>query len=139
MYYRPICFISSFNFSPFLMVVSTSLKILYSFWYRECIKHIPLSFLLVYSLAPVWCITFHYCYTCVRSIFHIWEKTWGFSASEPGYLHLPWCSPAGRRRLRPVSSQEAESRRIKVQSTPGEIVPVSKNPSQKMVLEWLKV
>jgi hypothetical protein len=37
-----LLYFSSFYLSPFLMVVSTGLKILYSFLYREYIKHIHL-------------------------------------------------------------------------------------------------
>jgi hypothetical protein len=51
---------------------------------------------------------------------------------------------AGRWRLTPVilATQEAEIRKIRVGSQPGQIVLKSlagKNPSQKRAVEWLKV
>jgi hypothetical protein len=59
MYYNPNCFISSlfllFTLVPLLWMVSTGLKILYSFWYRQYINHIHLlSFLLLPSLSRLW-------------------------------------------------------------------------------------
>jgi hypothetical protein len=58
-YYNPNWFISSiffsFYLSSFLMVVSASLKILYSFLYREYINHIHvLSFLLLPYPSHMW-------------------------------------------------------------------------------------
>jgi hypothetical protein len=55
-YYTLIWFISSIFFSlylsPFLMVISTDLKILYLFLYREFINYIHLNFLLLLSPSP---------------------------------------------------------------------------------------
>jgi hypothetical protein len=42
-----LLYFSSFYLSPLLMVVSTSLKILYSFLYREYINHIHLLYFLL--------------------------------------------------------------------------------------------
>jgi hypothetical protein len=51
-----LLYFSSFYLSPFLIVVSTSLKILYSFLYREYFNHIHHSNFLLYptSLAYMW-------------------------------------------------------------------------------------
>jgi hypothetical protein len=48
-------YFSSFYLSPFLMVVSTGLKILCSFLYRKYVNHVHLcNFLLLPSLSCVW-------------------------------------------------------------------------------------
>jgi hypothetical protein len=49
----------SFYLSPFMMVVSTSLKILYSFLYRKCINHIHLINFLLFC-PPISYMTFLY-------------------------------------------------------------------------------
>jgi hypothetical protein len=50
-----LLYFSSFCLSPFLMVISTCLKILYSFLYRKCINYIHLhNFFLLPSSSPLW-------------------------------------------------------------------------------------
>jgi hypothetical protein len=50
-----VSYFSPFYLSLFLMVISTGLKILYAFLYREYINHIHLlNFLLLPSLSYMW-------------------------------------------------------------------------------------
>jgi hypothetical protein len=79
-----------FYLGPFLMVVSTGLRILYLFLYREYINNIHLlNFLLLPHPSHMWpplsVTSFSlYCCICIRSLVHIWERTCGFWPSEPG-------------------------------------------------------
>jgi hypothetical protein len=71
------------------MVISTVLKILYS-----CIenKSSILTFLTSFFYSPFlicnlplpWPVFHNSSYICIRSIFHIWEKTCGLWLTEPG-------------------------------------------------------
>jgi hypothetical protein len=74
-----LLYFSPFYLSSFLMVVSTDLKILYSFLYRKCTNHIHLlTFLLLPSCMwpplRVTCFT-KYCCIFINVVFHKWEKT----------------------------------------------------------------
>jgi hypothetical protein len=76
---HPLYF-SSFYLSPFFMVVLASLSFLYSFLYRKHINHVNLlSFLLLpyppFKWPPLSVTSFSkYCFICIRSVFHLWEK-----------------------------------------------------------------
>jgi hypothetical protein len=75
------------------------LRFLCSFLYREHINHTqdfsfcPLLFPPVHSPPLSVTCVLQYCCICARSIIHIWERTCNFGPSEPGWLHLRWCSP----------------------------------------------
>jgi hypothetical protein len=77
-------FFGSFLPHPFLMVIWNSLKILYTFLYREYINHIHLlNFFLLSCPSQMWppfsvtCFP-QYCCICVRYIFQIWQKICSF-------------------------------------------------------------
>jgi hypothetical protein len=73
-----------------MLVISTGLKILYSFLYRKDNNYIHLlnSLLLPspYRMWPplVWPVFHNIACICIVPIFHIWEKTCSLWLSEPG-------------------------------------------------------
>jgi hypothetical protein len=101
MYYNPNWFISSiFLLSTLVLFLwwSPCLKILYSFLYREYINYIHLlNFFyppsLICDLLLEWTDFHSIACICIRSLFHLWEKTLSFWPSEPKQLHFRWCSP----------------------------------------------
>jgi hypothetical protein len=79
-----LLWLSTFCHSPFLMVGSASLRFSYSFLYRDYITCIQvLSCLLLPSPSRAWS-PLSVTSVCIRSIFHIWERTCSFWHSESG-------------------------------------------------------
>jgi hypothetical protein len=90
MYYN-LNWFSSLQFFSFLpcplMVISTGLKILCSFLYKKFINLIHLlNFLLLPFLSYMWStlsMPYFHNITCIRSVFHIWQKVCELWLSEP--------------------------------------------------------
>jgi hypothetical protein len=72
---------------------------IYSFLYRQYTNHIHLLTSLFHlhhlrcDIPLAWSVFYNIACICIGYIFLIWEKTCGYCPSEPGQLHLRWCSP----------------------------------------------